>query len=107
MIYVCIGGCSGDEHVKAAKNDDFDDDDSFGDGDSATADESGVQLGTVVPLEGPPESVLFRNVDWHDWDGGKAGGWPVRWKCWHNMHYICERLVLFVFVKPRWPPDYF
>ena len=42
------------------------------------AGESGVQLGTVVPLEGPQARVLFKNVDWHDWDGGKAGGWPVR-----------------------------
>ncbi|CAN0256705.1 unnamed protein product, partial [Ectocarpus sp. 12 AP-2014] len=40
--------------------------------------ETGVQLGTVLPLEGSlADSVLFKNVDWHDWDGGKAGGWPV------------------------------
>ena len=40
--------------------------------------ESWVQLGTVVPLEGSQDRVLFQNIDWHDWDGGKAGGWPVR-----------------------------
>ena len=65
----CEGGAYADE--------DFDDDDydSFDDGD----EESGVQLGTVVPLEGSlADSVLFKNVDWHEWDGGKAGGWPVR-----------------------------
>ncbi|CAM9886896.1 unnamed protein product, partial [Hapterophycus canaliculatus] len=38
----------------------------------------GVQLGTVLPLEGSlAETVLFKNADWHEWDGGKAGGWPV------------------------------
>lgn len=56
-------------------DDDFDDDyDSF----RHTDEESGVQLGTVLPLEGSQaDRVLFKNVDWHDWDGGKAGGWPV------------------------------
>lgn len=59
-------------------DDDYEDDyDSFHQAD----EESGVQLGTVLPLEGSQaDSVLFRNVDWHEWDGGKAGGWPVRWR---------------------------
>lgn len=52
------------------EDEDFDDDEIF--------EESGVQLGTVVPLTEPPGSLLFKNVDWHRWDGGKAGGWPVR-----------------------------
>eukprot|EP00752_Nemacystus_decipiens_P006360 g5734.t1 len=56
-------------------DDDYDDDyDSFNPAD----DESGVQLGTVAPLEGSrADSILFKSVDWHEWDGGKAGGWPV------------------------------
>lgn len=53
----------------AEEDEDFDDDEMF--------EESEVQLGTVVPLAGPPESLLFKDVDWHRWDGGKAGGWPV------------------------------
>ncbi|CAM9865841.1 unnamed protein product [Pylaiella littoralis] len=57
-------------------DEDFDDDDY--DTFRETGEESGVQLGTVLPLEGPlADSVLFKNVDWHEWDGGKAGGWPV------------------------------
>lgn len=56
-------------------DDDYDDEyDSFHQAD----EESGVQLGTVLPLEGTQaDSVLFKNTDWHEWDGGKAGGWPV------------------------------
>lgn len=40
--------------------------------------ESGVQLGVVVPCEASTSNLLFKAIDWHDWDGGKAGGWPVR-----------------------------
>lgn len=58
-------------------DDDFDDDDEYEN--YHTGEESGVQLGTVRPLEGSlAETVLFKDADWHEWDGGKAGGWPVR-----------------------------
>lgn len=61
--------CEGDVGCSDVEDDDdFDDD---------IAEEGRVQLGVVVPIEGPPEKILFKNVDWHDWDGGKAGGWPV------------------------------
>lgn len=56
-------------------DEDFDDEESFEDAE----EESGVQLGMVVPCEGREKTLLFRDIDWHDWDGGKAGGWPV-WK---------------------------
>lgn len=63
--------------VGPVTDEDFDDDDY--DTFRETGEESGVQLGTVLPLEGSlADSVLFKNVDWHEWDGGKAGGWPVR-----------------------------
>lgn len=85
------------------EGDDFDDDDTLED----SSDESGVQLGTVVAIEGPPETVLFRNTDWHGWDGGKAGGWPVRSRnasafciatmlvlttCYLSIHCLCVSL---------------
>ncbi|CAM9264410.1 unnamed protein product [Laminaria digitata] len=66
-------GCE-HEHGKVKVDDDSDEDEDI----FAYANgQSGVQLGTVVPLEGSQDRVLFKNVDWHDWDGGKAGGWPV------------------------------
>ncbi|CAM9427906.1 unnamed protein product, partial [Choristocarpus tenellus] len=46
-----------------------------------------VQLGIAIPLEIPQEEILFRKVDWHSWDGGKAGGWPVR---------LCERWICLI-----------
>lgn len=52
-----------------------DDDDDY---DLDEACESGVQLGMVVEWEASARQLLFTNTDWHDWDGGKAGGWPVR-----------------------------
>ncbi len=66
----CEGGAFADEDSEDEDYDSFDEHD--------TDEESGVQLGTVLPLEGSlVDSVLFKNVDWHEWDGGKAGGWPV------------------------------
>ena len=72
----CLGrdGCE-PKHGKVEVDDDSDDDEDIF---NYAAGEGGVQLGTVIPLEGSPDRVLFKNVDWHDWDGGKAGGWPVR-----------------------------
>ncbi|CAM9111042.1 unnamed protein product [Ectocarpus sp. 13 AM-2016] len=62
----------------AVEDDDFDDYEDEYESFQGAGEESGVQLGTVLPLEGSlADSVLFKNVDWHDWDGGKAGGWPV------------------------------
>lgn len=81
LVAICLScvsclareGCE-PKHGKVEVDSDSDDEDMF----NYTAGESGVQLGTVIPLEGSPDRVLFKNVDWHDWDGGKAGGWPVR-----------------------------
>ncbi|CAM9789059.1 unnamed protein product [Discosporangium mesarthrocarpum] len=58
---------------KGDGNDSYESDDS---GDEAGGEDS-IQLGIVVPLEVPQEELLFRTSDWHSWDGGKAGGWPV------------------------------
>lgn len=82
LVLICLSclsrlggsGCE-HEHGKVKVDDDSDEDEdvfAYANG------QSGVQLGTVVPLEGSQDRVLFKNVDWHDWDGGKAGGWPVR-----------------------------
>lgn len=60
--------CEGDLDGNGVEDDDFDDD---------IAEEGGVQLGVIAPIEGPPDKILFKNIDWHGWDGGKAGGWPV------------------------------
>lgn len=57
--------------------------------------ESGVQLGTVVPFEGPTGELLFKNIDWHGWDGGKAGGWPVRSIC--ILYCTAGAVVLLIF----------
>lgn len=72
-------------HGKVEVDDDSDDDEDIFD---YATEESGVQLGTVVPLEGSQDRVLFKNVDWHDWDGGKAGGWPVRRSTTHYQYTI-------------------
>lgn len=62
----------GHEYVDSG-DEDFDDEENFEDAE----EESGIQLGMVVPCEGREKTLLFRDIDWHDWDGGKAGGWPV------------------------------
>lgn len=55
------------------------------DSDSDDSDDKGgfdVQLGFAEPME--PEDamrLLFRDPNWHDWDGGKIGGKPVRASC--------------------------
>lgn len=84
----------GDPVAEDDFDEDYDDDyDSFHQAD----EESGVQLGTVLPLEGSrADSVLFKNVDWHEWDGGKAGGWPVRWRV------CCDLIRLFAWCRLCW-----
>lgn len=73
-------------------DEDFDYDDNY-DTFRETGVESGVQLGTVLPLEGSlADSVLFKNADWHEWDGGKAGGWPVR--CTRNIVLVSSVAVM-------------
>lgn len=65
--------CEDGRGYGGAEDDDFEDDTSV----HEIAEEGGVQLGVIAPVEGPSEKILFKNIDWHDWDGGKAGGWPV------------------------------
>lgn len=84
----------GKVHGKVEVDDDSDDDDDIFD---YATEESGVQLGTVVPLEGSQDRVLFKNVDWHDWDGGKAGGWPVRRS---PTHY--NSIIVTAAMRPQW-----
>lgn len=71
LSYLAIGGHAGEDG-----DEDFDDENI-----NDTDQESRVQLGMIVSCEGISNSLLFKNINWHDWDGGKAGGWPVRACC--------------------------
>ncbi|RYH16059.1 hypothetical protein EON65_30700 [archaeon] len=35
-----------------------------------------IQLGFLEPVQ-DTTTILFRDPDWRNWDGGKVGGWPV------------------------------
>lgn len=82
-----------------AEDDDFDDYDDEYESFQGAGEETGVQLGTVLALEGSlADSVLFKNVDWHDWDGGKAGGWPVRYSIVKDVRLLASVGVCIVFL---------